>query len=504
MPHIGTDESFMPAYGPGMLVAGRYHLEAPLGHGGMAQVFLASDQRVGMEVAFKAIPELVFGDPRYRKALDREARLVMRLHHPHIRAVHNLEEDPAKNSAFLVMEYVPGISLDALLAGREDDRLSEPEAVEMGRQLCEALAFAHSQAVVHRDLKPKNVLLAGLTLEDAKSSRPLSLDRINVKLADFGLGTLVRESTCQLSGTSFGTSGTLPYMPPEQLRGAKPSGVVDIYGFGATLYEALSGHPTYQRGEVMIQILDMGLKPEPLTDVSPWLRDLIEACLDKDPAKRPQTAGEVLQCFDHAHPRNEPAEEPLEGAPPEANRVTPVPVSTRPEPISTSSPLHPPQSATRSEPPPMTAPIAQGEATSAAKIVPKTGPRKNSKLRNFFFHILFFLMGPSKWLLTYEKDRKKIRIAVVIMVLGIIIGFVLGALSYNDRDHNWRGPGEYFWGPFGVVSLVTFIGVWLGTSLWPVLRALMKWIGGGAKTLVDGSREWKEEREAEKGSEDAS
>jgi formylglycine-generating enzyme required for sulfatase activity/serine/threonine protein kinase len=328
MTPLGLDDSLIPDLSEGALLAGRYRIVKPLGQGGMAQVFLAVDERLDRRVAVKAIPRIVYGDIRCRKALEREAKLVMDLHHPRIRAVHNLEEDPQRKAAFLVMEYVEGISLDTLLAYREGEKLSEPEAVEIGLQVAEALAYAHGKGILHRDVKPKNVFLAGLKGEGDALSAPLPRDAIAVKLADFGLGTLVRESTSRLSNTDFTTSGTLHYMPPEQIKGAEPSPAMDIYALGATLYEALAGHVLYPRGEPLVQILDMAHTPAPLRGVSPALAAVVEKCLEKQPSQRFPSADAVLLALRQGTAAAAP-DTPAAPPPPPAPEPAPKPKTAR-------------------------------------------------------------------------------------------------------------------------------------------------------------------------------
>jgi eukaryotic-like serine/threonine-protein kinase len=312
MPHIGTDESFLPDFGPEMILAGRYKIVRLLGRGGMAQVFLAEDIKLARPdgkgqrlVAIKTVPRELYGDLRMRKALEREASLVMDLHHSRVRAVHNLEEDPQRKAAFLVMEYVEGISLHDLLAERAEERLTQAEAVEIARQVCEALDCAHSHRppILHRDIKPKNIFLAGISPQDLDPTNPIPLDKIDVKVADFGLGTVVRDSMSSHRPDASATSGTLPYMAPEQVDGEDATPAVDIYALGVTLYEMLCGHTPFSKGDVYHQIKEK--VPPPLAPdlCEPWLWGVIGKCIAKEPKERDQSAGVVINRL--AEPQSE-------------------------------------------------------------------------------------------------------------------------------------------------------------------------------------------------------
>jgi serine/threonine protein kinase len=303
MTPIGMDESFVPDLSPGLVLAGRYKIVRLLGRGGMAQVFLAEDSKLARPdgkgqrlVAIKTLPRELYGDVRMRKALEREASLVMELRHPRVRAVHNLEEDPQRKAAFLVMEYVEGISLHDLLAERCDERLSQAEAVEIARQVCEALECAHSHRppILHRDIKPKNIFLAGIAPHDIDPATPIPLDKIDVKVADFGLGTVVRDSMSRHRSEVSATSGTLPYMAPEQVDGEDATLAVDTYALGVTLYEMLCGHPPFHQGDLYHQIKEK--VPPPLAPdlCEPWLWEVIGKCLAKEPKGRYESSRAVI------------------------------------------------------------------------------------------------------------------------------------------------------------------------------------------------------------------
>jgi serine/threonine protein kinase len=266
--------------------AGRFTLVRALGRGGMGEVWLAQDERLGESVALKFLPPEVRADPVALDDLRRETARSHRLSHPNIVRIHDLHEEPG-GMAFIAMEYVDGSTLAGL-------RLQQPERVlsweflrPLVQQLCAALDYAHGEKVIHRDLKPANVMVDG---------------KKRLKLADFGIAATVSDSVSRVSGR-HATSGTLPYMSPQQLAGKRPSVADDIYALGATLYELLTSKPPFYTGDLTHQVLHE--PPEPLDErlvrlelanpVPPDVAALIMACLAKDPAQRPQSARAVAE-----------------------------------------------------------------------------------------------------------------------------------------------------------------------------------------------------------------
>jgi len=201
-----------------------YVIERPLGAGGMGEVFLAEDERLGRRVALKFLPRADSADPERRERLRREARALASLSHPGIAAVYALEEHGDR--LFLSMEYIEGETLAERLARRP---LPVPEVVERGRVLAEALAHAHGRGVVHRDIKPSNILI---TPDGA------------TKLADFGLALHGAATRLTVEGS---TAGTADHMSPEQTRGETVDRRSDLFSLGVVLYEALTGVRPFAR-----------------------------------------------------------------------------------------------------------------------------------------------------------------------------------------------------------------------------------------------------------------
>ena len=318
---------------PGQKVGGcRFALVRALGRGGMGEVWLAQDERLGEPVALKFLPPEVRADPVALDDLRRETARSHRLSHPNIVRIHDLHEEP-DGMAFIAMEYVDGATLAGLRLQQSERVLSWEFLRPLVQQLCAALDYAHGEKVIHRDLKPANVMVDG---------------KGRLKLADFGIAATVSDSVSRVSGR-HATSGTLPYMSPQQLAGKRPGVGDDIYALGATLYELLTSKPPFYTGDITHQVLHE--PPEPpdqrlagLELANPIPLDvaaLIMACLAKEPAQRPQSARAVAEWVGFAVV-SKPSLESLSGdvfsQSPTLEEPTPRPEveSGVPEPASTS------------------------------------------------------------------------------------------------------------------------------------------------------------------------
>lgn len=267
---------------PGQVIANRYEVKAPLGRGGMGEVYLAVDHRLQTEVALKQVPLALSLEPEIRQALIDEARIMAKLTHTRIVRLFDLAD--TADGMFLVLEYVCGPSFDRVLKARPV--LTEKEVLHLVDEVADGLALAHSQGVVHRDLKPSNLLVA-LEGDDRRRFQregmlPANLAGAHFKVTDFGLAKVVEHlSTAQVSGRVVGTP---LYMAPEQFRGELASAQTDVYALGLIVYQCLSGKlPT---GGAEPAYFHMYVTPPPVEKVSPALNAVLAKALQKERAAR--------------------------------------------------------------------------------------------------------------------------------------------------------------------------------------------------------------------------
>jgi tetratricopeptide (TPR) repeat protein len=256
---------------------GRYLVRRVLGRGGMGVIFLAEDTRLPRRVALKVLLDARYTDPHYLARFEREADALARLQHPHIVRVY--EAGQHRGRPYLALEYIEGGTLAERLAGRE---YSADESARLVESLALAVHYAHSLGVVHRDLKPGNILLSG------PEGRPL--------ISDFGLAKQSDAADLTLTGDVLGTPG---FIAPELIRGDKSSGpTVDVYSLGAILYQLLAGRPPYQ-GDTVLATLDLARSadPTPLRSLRPSVPGDLETiclkCLQREPQKRYATAADL-------------------------------------------------------------------------------------------------------------------------------------------------------------------------------------------------------------------
>ena len=277
-------------------LVGRYRLERRLGHGGMASVFLARDSELDRPVAVKLLGENVAGDKGLRERFVREARLAARLSHPNVVSIYDAGADDGR--PYIVMEYVEGETLADLLARGP---LQPEEARQLALQACRGLAHAHDAGLIHRDIKPQNLLL--------RSDGTL-------KIADFGIARAAEGTALTQAGTVLGTAA---YLSPEQALGEEVTAATDIYSLGAVLYELLTGRPPLEP-ESLADLADKQRRPsiapvrEPAPHVPRDLEDVVMRCLARNPEYRPRSAAELERELASGPP--EPLTERLPGSRP--------------------------------------------------------------------------------------------------------------------------------------------------------------------------------------------
>ncbi len=271
----------------GHLVAGRYRLEERVGAGAMGVVWAASDERLGRTVALKQLqlsPSLSYEERDEALARTmREGRLAARLHHPNVVSVYDVVDE--NGAPCLVMEYVPSRSLDAVL--RDEGALRPERTAAIGVQVASALAAAHAAGVVHRDVKPGNVLLG---------------DNGTVKISDFGISRAADDITVTKTGL---IAGTPAYLAPEVAIGRNPTAASDMFSLGSTLYAAVEGEPPFGLSENTLGLLHAvaAARINPPRQAGP-LTPVLEGLLSADPQTRPDAprAGAMLEAVANGRP----------------------------------------------------------------------------------------------------------------------------------------------------------------------------------------------------------
>ncbi len=259
-------------------IAGRYELHERLGFGGMSQVHLAFDTRLERRVAVKLLAEHLAEDPTFVSRFQREAQAAARLIHPNIVQVFDSGQDERTGQYFIVMEYIEGQSCAEIL--RDDGWVEVDEAVAIIEQACEGLHYAHRHGVVHRDVKPGNLLRS----RDGE-----------VKLADFGIAKATEQSSITQVGSVLGTAA---YLAPEQARGEEAGPRADLYALGVVTYQLISGRLPYEAASLTELALKQQQEEPAMLDtlvaaVTPELAEAVAIALTLDPRDRYASAREM-------------------------------------------------------------------------------------------------------------------------------------------------------------------------------------------------------------------
>jgi serine/threonine protein kinase len=288
----------------GVEIAGRYRLESRLGYGGMSTVHLALDLRLERQVAVKLLAEHLADEPAFVSRFQREAQAAARLVHPNVVQVFDSGRDESTGQYFIVMEYIQGSSCAEIL--RDEGWVEVDEALAIIEQACEGLNYAHRHGVVHRDVKPGNLL----------RSR-----EGEVKLADFGIAKATEQSSITQVGSVLGTAA---YLAPEQARGEEAGPSADLYALGVVTYQLISGRLPYEATSLTELALKQQREEPPTLDtivaaVNPELADAVAIALALDPRDRYQTARDMRRGLSDGAagiPPGEPVRSPARSAPP--------------------------------------------------------------------------------------------------------------------------------------------------------------------------------------------
>ncbi len=259
------------------IAGGRYRVERVLGVGAMAKVLLVHDEELGREVAVKLLDEGLAADPSFRARFAREARVAAGLSHPNVVTVFDVGEDDGR--PFIVMELVSGRTLEERL--RRDGAVRANDVLAIARQVCAGLEHAHANGLVHRDLKPGNLI---------------ERDDGTVKIADFGIARAVEGTALTEAGTIVGTAA---YLAPEQAEAGTITPGTDLFALGVVLYELLTGRQPWKVDSLAALAGRRDASPPELPAGTPsGLRTAIERCLQPDPEDRPSSAAEVARLLD--------------------------------------------------------------------------------------------------------------------------------------------------------------------------------------------------------------
>src|SRR5437763_1369584 len=267
----------------GRLLGGRYEVGELLGYGGMAEVHRGRDTRLGRDVAIKMLRTDLARDETFQIRFRREAQNAASLNHPAIVAVYDTGEETAPTGEtipFIVMEFVNGRTLKEVLAA--EGRLMPRRALEITADICAALEFSHRHGIIHRDIKPGNVMLT-----------PTG----QVKVMDFGIARALASGATTMTQTSA-VIGTAQYLSPEQARGEAVDARSDVYATGCVLYELLVGHPPFV-GDNPVSVAYQHVREDPRApsdinhEVPPDVDAIVLKALAKNPLNRYQSAGEM-------------------------------------------------------------------------------------------------------------------------------------------------------------------------------------------------------------------
>jgi eukaryotic-like serine/threonine-protein kinase len=374
-------------------IGGRYRIEGRLGFGGMSTVHRAFDQRLERQVAVKLLAEHLADDPTFVSRFQREAQAAARLVHPNIVQVFDSGQDEVSGQYFIVMEYIEGSSCAEIL--RDDGWVEVEEAIAIIEQACEGLNYAHRNGVVHRDVKPGNLLRAR---------------EGEVKLADFGIAKATEQSSITQVGSVLGTAA---YLAPEQARGEEAGPSADLYALGVVTYQLISGRLPYEAASLTELALKQQQEAPAMLDtlvaaVRPELAEAVAIAFALEPRDRYGSAREMGRALSDGA-RGVPPARAATGATSVLGREQPATAATRLErraadaPVVARRPRPGPPRAAPADAAPAPARRARGErrmrgvvlsamlvlvlaAVIAAVVIVATPAQTTVRLRNVVYH----------------------------------------------------------------------------------------------------------------------
>jgi len=322
----------------GMVVEGRYKIQSVIGQGSAGTVYKAVQELIGREVAIKVLHDYLVSDDEFIKRFRQEAKASSRLSHPNIITIYDFGLIPEGHRPYIAMDLLIGTPLSDLLASVE--RLSLEEAIPIFVQVCSALGEAHRQGVVHRDVKPENIVLV-----------ERSGQRLFPIVVDFGIARIVEESDAAKITRTGTVCGSPTYMSPEQCTSSKVDHRSDIYSLGVVIYEALTGEVPFHSDE-LVRVMAMHLSdpPTPLNQVKPGLQfpEMLEEVVYKSLAKNPDQRYQSMEDFAAA------IEESIKQKEPAAQKVLQPkkPKAIEPGPLAQDESLHTSRSQSQEMPAP--------------------------------------------------------------------------------------------------------------------------------------------------------
>jgi len=272
-------------FAAGDLILGRYKVLSELGQGGMGVVYRCFDETAGIEIALKTLPPELSHNTLEMNDVRANFRLVSRLVHQNIAIYRNLERDATTGNCYLIMECVSGEDLrNWIRRKREEGSLTLRTVLPVIRQVASALDYAHEEKVIHRDIKPGNIMIN---------------TEGHVKVLDFGLAAQIQTSMTRVSMVSQDTGGTAPYMAPEQWRGKVQGAAADQYALAVMTYEMLAGHLPFESTDVtVLREAVLNETPDPIESLPKFVQTAIEHAMSKDPSKRFRTCSDFIAALD--------------------------------------------------------------------------------------------------------------------------------------------------------------------------------------------------------------